>query len=107
MIFLPWSCVICTVRENTTDRCLPLTVTGTVAGSIGTKRSPLSHWIGEKHRQTILFILLYIEIGLVALKGTVPPVLLTPVANLQQVSTTPPVPVAKFAAGVVDTSGAP
>jgi hypothetical protein len=32
---------------------------------------------------------------------------LTPVANLPPVSTTPSVPVAKFAAGVNDTSGAP
>jgi hypothetical protein len=77
-----------------------------VAGIIGTEISALSHWIGEKHRQTILFILLYIESGLVILKGTVPPVLLTPVATLPQVLTTPAVTVAKFAAGVVDTSGA-
>jgi hypothetical protein len=32
-------------------------------------------------------------------------VLLTPTANLPLVSTTPVVPVAKFAAGVVDTGG--
>ncbi len=36
-----------------------------------------------------------------------PPVLLTPVANLQPVSKTPELLVSKFAAGVVDTSGAP
>jgi hypothetical protein len=38
--------------------------------------------------------------------SNLPPVLLTPVANLP-VASTPVVPVAKFAAGVVDTGGAP
>jgi hypothetical protein len=35
------------------------------------------------------------------------PVLLKTVANLSPVSTTPAEPMAKFAAGLVDTSGAP
>ncbi len=39
--------------------------------------------------------------------GTLPPVALKPAANLPPVSTTPTVLVAKFAAGVVDTGGAP
>jgi hypothetical protein len=36
-----------------------------------------------------------------------PQVSVTPVANLSPVSTTPTVPLAKFAAGVVDTGDAP
>jgi hypothetical protein len=43
--------------------------------------------------------------GVIETGGNLPPVLFTPVANffLPLVSTTPAVPVAKFAAGVVDT----
>jgi hypothetical protein len=39
--------------------------------------------------------------------GDLPPASLTTVANLPSVSTTPAELVAKFAAGVVDTGGAP
>jgi hypothetical protein len=41
------------------------------------------------------------------LAANLPPVLLTPVVNLPPVSTTLAKLVAKFATGVVDTSGAP
>jgi hypothetical protein len=45
--------------------------------------------------------------GFVDSSGNLPLVLLTPVATLLLVSTTPVVLVAKFTTGVVDTSGAP
>jgi hypothetical protein len=45
--------------------------------------------------------------GVVDTSGNFPPILLTLVANLSPVSTTPAVQVAKFATSVVDTGGAP
>jgi hypothetical protein len=45
--------------------------------------------------------------GVVDTSGSLPPALLTPAANLPPVSTTQAELVAKFAAGVVDTGGAP
>jgi hypothetical protein len=45
--------------------------------------------------------------SVVDIGGNLPPVLLTPVANLRQVSTTLAKMVEKFATGVVETSGAP
>jgi hypothetical protein len=58
----------------------------------------------------IFFLQVHFKVSAVT-GGNLPPlstpVLLTPVANLPPVSTTTMVPVAKFAAGVVDTGGAP
>jgi hypothetical protein len=48
-----------------------------------------------------------IDTGVVDTGGNLPPVSLTPVANLPQVLTTLAELMAKFAAGVVDTGGAP
>ncbi len=45
--------------------------------------------------------------GVIDIGDNVSPVSLTPVANLPSVTTTPEVLVAKFAANVVDTGGAP
>jgi hypothetical protein len=45
--------------------------------------------------------------GVVDTGGNLPPASLTPVANLPPVSTTQGKLVEKFAAGVVDTGGAP
>ncbi len=48
-----------------------------------------------------------VPIGAVDTSGNLPQVSFTPVANLSPVSTTLAELVAKFAAGVVDTGGAP